>query len=105
MAFRCLIGIPSPNPSKMSIGCFIYACIHLFLAALGLHSCAGFPLVVGSGGYSLGCVAWGSHCGGYSPCSARAPGCKWASFVAARGLSSCGSRSLEHRAKSCGALV
>ena len=26
----------------------------------------------------------------------------WASVIAARGLSSCGSRSLEHRLKSCG---
>ena len=56
-----------------------------FLAALGLH-----------------CTARASHCGGFSCCRARALGAR-ASVVVACGLSSCGSRALEHRLSSCGA--
>ena len=37
-----------------------------------------------------------------SHCGAQALGA-WASVAAARGLSSCGSRTLEHRLNSCGA--
>ena len=47
---------------------------------------------------------WGaqaSHCGGLSHCRAWALGA-WASVVAARRLSSCGSRALERRLSSCG---
>ena len=46
-------------------------------------------------------IAWASHCGGFSCCGARALGVQ-ASVVAACGLSSCGSRALEHRLSSCG---
>ena len=42
-----------------------------------------------------------SHCGGFSCCRAQALGA-WASVVVARGLSSSGSRALEHRLSSCG---
>ena len=49
----------------------------------------------------LRCGAWASHCGGFSCCRVQAPG-TWASVVAARGLSSCGSRGLECRLSSCG---
>ena len=79
--------------------------IYLFLAALGLHCCgrAGFFLVVQAGA-TLRCGAWASHCGGFSCCRARALGVR-ASAVVARGLSSCGSRALEHRLSRCGARV
>ena len=50
----------------------------------------------------LHCGARASHCGGFSCCGAQALGA-WASVVAARRLSSCGSRALEHRLSSCGA--
>ena len=46
--------------------------------------------------------AWASHCGGLSCCGAQARGAR-ASAVVARGLSSCGSRALEHNLSSCGA--
>ena len=45
---------------------------------------------------------WTSHCGGFSCCGAQALGA-WASVVVACGLSSCGSRALEHKLSSCGA--
>ena len=45
--------------------------IFLFLAMLGLYCCAGFSLVVESGGYSLVGVQF-SHCGGFSCCAAQA---------------------------------
>ena len=41
-------------------------------------------------------------CGGFFCCDACALG-TWASVVVACGLSSCGSRALEHRPSSCGA--
>ena len=52
-------------------------------------------------GATLHCCAWTSHCGGFSCCGAWALGVR-ASVVAARGLSSCGSRALERRLSSCG---
>ena len=57
-------------------------------------------LVVASGA-TLPCGVWASHCGGFSCCGAQALGAR-ASVVAARGLSSCGSRALECRLSSCG---
>ena len=48
------------------------------------------------------CGAWASHCCGFSCCRAQALGAR-TSVVAAHGLSSCGSRALEHRLSSCGA--
>ena len=53
-------------------------------------------------GTTLCCGARASHCGGFSCCGAQALGA-WASVVVACGLSSCGSRALEHRLGSCGA--
>ena len=61
-----------------------YLFIYLFLASL-----------------SLCCSAQAPHCGGFSCYGAQAPGVR-ASVVAARGLSSCGTRALEHRLRSCG---
>ena len=59
--------------------------MNLFLATLGLC-----------------CSARASHCGGFSCCRAQALGTR-ASVAVPCGLSSCGSRALEHRLSSCGA--
>ena len=76
---------------------FIYFWLHwVFVAVRGLS------LVAASGGYSLLCSAWASHCGGFSCCGAGTLGV-WASVVVACGLSSYGSRALEGRLSSCGA--
>ena len=53
-------------------------------------------------GATLGYGEQVSHCGGFSPCGARALGAR-ASVVVARGLSSCGLRALERRLSSRGA--
>ena len=69
------------------LGCtylLTYLLTYLFMAVLGLH-----------------CGARASHCGGFSCCGARALGA-WA-LVVAHGLSSYGSRALEHRLSSCDA--
>ena len=58
--------------------------------------------LVAASGATLHCGARASHCGGFSCCRARALGAQ-ASVVVACGLSSCGSRALEHRLSSCGA--
>ena len=59
-------------------------------------------LVVASGvGATLHCGVWASHCSGFSCCRAWALGVP-ASVVVACGLSSCGSRVLEHKLSSCG---
>ena len=52
-------------------------------------------------GASLRCGARISHCGGFSCCGAQTVGA-WASVVVARGLSSCGSRAVDHRLRSFG---
>ena len=52
-------------------------------------------------GATLCCGVQASHCSGFSCCGARALGAR-ASVVVALGLSSCGSRALEHRLGSCG---
>ena len=75
--------------------------MYLFLAALGLHCCA-WAFSNCSRGATFHCSAWASHCGGFSYCGAQALGTQ-ASVVVASGLSSCGSRALEHRLSSCGA--
>ena len=65
---------------------FVYWHIYLFLVALGLCCCAGFPLVAARGGYSsLQCMGFslqwllllqsiGSRCTGFSSCSLQALG-------------------------------
>ena len=77
--------------------------IYLFLAGLGLlllhqlfSSCGERGLLSSFGKKCILLVAEASCCG------ARAPALRL-SVVAARGLSSCGSRALEHRFNSCGA--
>ena len=74
----------------------------LFLAALGLHCCARAFSSCGEWELLFVAGARASHCGGFSCCGARAVGMQ-TSVVVARGLSSCGSQSLEHRLSSCGA--
>ena len=74
---------------------------YLFLAALGLRCCARAFSSCGEQGLLFVVVdrlliSVASHCG------ARALGAR-VSVVVARGLSSCGSRALEHRFSSCGA--
>ena len=64
------------------------------MAALGLCCCA--RAFLRQAGAALCCGAQASRCGGFSCCGAWALGV-WASVVVARGLSSCGSRTLEHR--------
>ena len=71
------------------------------MAVLGLCCCARAFSSCGEQGL-LCCGAWASHCGGFSPCGARALGTR-ASVVVARGLSSCGSWALECRLSSCDA--
>ena len=65
--------------------------IYLFLAALGPCCCAQAFSSCTSGGPLFRCGARASHCGGPSPCGARAPSTR-ASAVVARGLGSCSAR-------------
>ena len=74
----------------------------LFLAALGLRCCAWAFSSCGEQGLLFVAVRWASHCSGFSCCGAWALGV-WASVLVARGLSSCSSRALERRLRSCGA--
>ena len=68
---------------------------------MSLLLCTGF-LQLWRVGATLRCGVRASHCSGFSCCRAQALGVR-ASVVVARGLSSCGSRALEHRLSSCGA--
>ena len=68
-----------------------------FVGSLLLHM--GF-LYLQRAGTTLPCSVQASHCGGFSCCGAQALGAQ-ASVAVARGLSSCGSRALEHRLSSC----
>ena len=67
----------------------------------GLRCCAWAFSSCGERGL-LFVVVPASHCGGFSCYGAEALGVR-ASVVAACGLSSCGSRALEHMLSSCGA--
>ena len=80
---------------------FKFLFIYLFLAALGLRCCAR----VFSSCSERGLLFVAVHrllIAVASRCVARALG-TWTSGVVARGVRSCGSRSLEHRLSSCGA--
>ena len=83
---------------------FNYLFIYLFIfGCIGSSQLrAGFLQLWRAGATPCGVRA--SHCGGLSCCEAQALGAR-ASVVVARGLSSCGSRALEHRLSSCGARV
>ena len=78
-----------------------------FLIYLFIFGCVGSSLLhtgflqLQQAGATLRCGVWSSHCSGFSCCGAQALG-TWASVVVSRGLSSCGSRALEHRLSSCG---
>ena len=76
--------------------------IYLFLAVLALCCCVWPFSSCGERGATLHCDARASHCSVFSCCRAWALGA-WASVVAARGFSSCGSWGLERRLSSCGA--
>ena len=71
------------------------ACVCFVYIACVCSDCSGSLLLCGlsssCGEHELlsGCRTWDSHCGGFSCCSARAPGHP--------GCSSCGSETLEHR--------
>ena len=80
----------------LKINLFIY----LFLAALDLCCCARAFSSCGERGLLFCCSAQASHYGGFSCCGAWALGMR-ASVAVAHGLSSCGSRALEHRLSSC----
>ena len=69
--------------------------IYLFLAVLGLCCCTGISLVVESRGPLSSCDAWASHCNGFS--------CYGAQVLGFMSLSSCDSKTLEHRLNSCSA--
>ena len=62
---------------------------------LSLHCCAGFSLVSANGGYSLAAVL-GLLIVVASLVAEHELQGTWAALVLARGLSSCGSRALEH---------
>ena len=64
---------------------FIILFIYLFLAALGLHCCAGFLQLQGAGA-SPGCSVWASRCSGFSSCGARAHTGSAVSCPKARGI-------------------
>ena len=82
--------------------------ISFFIINLFIFGCIGSLLLRTSFlqlrrvGASLCCGAQVSHCSGFSCYGAQSLGVR-ASVVVARGLSSCGSRALEHRFSSCGA--
>ena len=72
------------------------------MSELGLCCCARAISSCSKWGATLHCSVQASHCGGLSCCRAWALGAQ-ASVVAARRLSSCGSRALERRLSSGGA--
>ena len=76
-------------------------CFVLFCCVGSSLLCAGF-LQLWRAGAILRSGVWVSICSSFSCCRAGALGV-WASVVAARGLSSCGSRALERSLSSCGA--
>ena len=69
----------------------VFLFISLYMIALGLHCWCGLSLAAASRCYALVSLSGASPCGGFSCCRAWAPG-RWASVVAACGLSSCGPR-------------
>ena len=71
---------------------FFFSFLKMIVSFILLHCCAGFSQ---QWGLHSSCGPWASPRGGFS-CGARA------SALAARGLSSCGFRPLEHRLSSCG---
>ena len=90
----CIFPTPSIRlgaPQVQRLDLFIF--IFIFLAVLGLQLRMGF-LQLWLVGATLCCVAWASHCGGFS--LLRSTGSRRAGF------SSCGTRVLERRLSSCG---
>ena len=82
-------------------GFFCFFCLFVFCLYRVFVAARGLSLVAASGGYSsLRCTGFSLRW--LSCCKAWALGTR-ASVVVACGLSSCGSRALEHRLRSCGA--
>ena len=76
-----------------------------FLAVLGLHCCMqAFSSCSERGLLFVAVHGLLTAVASLVACATRALGV-WASVVVARGLSSCGSRTLEHRLSSCGERV
>ena len=77
--------------------------LFFFLVLLGPHCWAQTLWLVGGvvGRVTLPCSVWASYCSGFSCCRTQAVG-SWASAVAARMLSNCGSWALEHWLSHCG---
>ena len=84
-----LESVRSGQERRMIFFFFNFIYLFLFLAALGLRCCVRAFSSCGERGLLF--VAVGAHCGGFSYCGAKDLGAQ-ASVVAARGLSSCGSR-------------
>ena len=93
---QCL-ELNSVSCSNFFLNLFI---IYFWLCWVFVAAC-GLSLVVASGA-TLCCSARASHCSGFLCCGACALGGR-VSVVMAHGLSSCGSRTLEHRLSGCGA--
>ena len=74
---------------------------YYFLAVLGLLCYVGFFSSCGKWRPLFSCDAWVSHCDGFSYFRTWSLSA-WASVVAARGPSNCGSWALELRLNSCG---
>ena len=93
--------------SLFTIEFYLHSPVGFFLLLL-FFGCVGSSLLhVGflqlqRAGATLHCSLQASHCSGFSCCGGGALG-MWASVVAARRLSSCGSWALERRLSSCGA--
>ena len=80
---------------------YIFMCVYFFGCVGSSLLRTGF-LQLQRAGATLWCGAQASHCRGFSCCRAGALGTR-PSEVMARGLSSFGSRALEHRLSSCDA--
>ena len=85
---------------------FIILFMYLFLAVLGLHCLMDPSLSIPAASEDalFSCGVWASHCSG-SPVVEHRFQVAQMSTVAVYGLSSCGSRALEHRLRSCWAQV
>ena len=84
---------------------FVFVCLFPFLF---IFCCAGSSLLCGlfsscsKWGLLSSCIAWASHCGGFSCWGVWTVGHATVEpVVAACGLSSCGSWALEHRLSTC----
>ena len=81
--------------------CFCFKCYLFIFGCAGSSLLCGFSLVAALGGLFFVAV-WTSHCLAFLVAEhGPSVACAW--VVAARGLSNCSSRALEHRLSSCDA--